>query len=160
MHTWTASLSKLREHLQKMSGTAGRRPKSGSRMPELVSAIGELRAKLLLLRRHGKTIGFVPTMGALHAGHRRLLDAARRETEINVASIFVNPLQFDRSDDLQRYPRMLEADLAMCREVGIDFVFAPAPEEIYPEEPLVTVDPGTLTDNLCGPRRPGHFRGV
>ena len=129
-------------------------------MPELISSIRELRAKLLPLRRAGKSIGFVPTMGALHAGHRRLLDAARRETGITVASIFVNPLQFDRSDDLERYPRTLESDLAMCEEVGIDFIFAPVPQEIYPQEPLVTVDVGTLTKNLCGPRRPGHFRGV
>ena len=129
-------------------------------MPELISSIAELRAKLTPPRRAGKSIGLVPTMGALHAGHRRLLDAARRETEIAVVSIFVNPLQFDRAEDLARYPRTLAADVAMCGEAGIDLVFAPAPAEIYPREALVTVDVGTLTENLCGPRRPGHFRGV
>jgi pantoate--beta-alanine ligase len=129
-------------------------------MPELVPAIGALRTKLQPLRRAGKSIGFVPTMGALHSGHRCLLDAARRETEVTVASIFVNPMQFDRAEDLERYPRTLEPDLAVCAEAGIDFVFAPAPREIYREEPLITVDVGALTKTLCGPRRPGHFRGV
>lgn len=129
-------------------------------MPELIPSIRELRGKLLPLRRAGKSIGLVLTMGALHAGHRRLLDAARRETDVTAASIFVNPLQFDRPEDLERYPRTLEQDLAVCGEAGIDFVFAPAPREIYPEQPLVAVDVRALTETLCGPRRPGHFQGV
>lgn len=129
-------------------------------MPEVVSIVGELRARLQPLRRAGKSIGLVPTMGALHAGHRRLLDAARGENDAVAASIFVNPLQFDRAQDLEQYPRTLEQDLAVCEAAGVDLVFAPAPEEIYPRTPLVTVDVGSLTETLCGPRRPGHFRGV
>jgi pantoate--beta-alanine ligase len=129
-------------------------------MPELVSSIRELREKLLPYRRVGKSIGFVPTMGALHAGHRRLLEIARQETDVVVASIFVNPLQFDRAEDLGRYPRTLDQDLVTCADAGVDFVFLPPPSEMYPGETLVTVDLRSLTDTLCGPHRPGHFRGV
>lgn len=129
-------------------------------MPELVSSIRELREKLLPYRRAGKSIGFVPTMGALHAGHRRLLEIARQETNVVVASIFVNPLQFDRAEDLRRYPRTLDQDLVSCADAGVDFVFVPPPSEMYPGETLVTLDLRSLTDTLCGPHRPGHFRGV
>ena len=99
-------------------------------------------------------------MGALHAGHAELIAVARRECDVVVVSIFVNPLQFDNPDDLTRYPRTLEADIAMCREIGVDIVFTPSPAEIYPEEPECTVDVGRLGDHLCGKFRPGHFRGV
>jgi pantoate--beta-alanine ligase len=129
-------------------------------MPELVSSIRELRARLQPLRRAGRSIGLVPTMGALHAGHRRLLDQARWQNEVVVASIFVNPLQFDRAQDLEQYPRTMKQDLAVCADARVDLVFAPAAEEVYPQSPLVVVEVGSLTDTLCGPRRPGHFRGV
>jgi pantoate--beta-alanine ligase len=105
-------------------------------------------------------IGLVPTMGALHAGHVRLIETARRECGVVVVSIFVNPLQFDRDDDLRRYPRMLEADLAICEDERVDVVFAPAAREMYPGKVDCTVDVGHLGDHLCGRFRPGHFRGV
>ena len=99
-------------------------------------------------------------MGALHAGHAALIDAARRDSGVVVVSIFVNPLQFNNQDDLARYPRTLEADVAFCRELGVDIVFAPSAAEVYPQPPECTVDVGRLADHLCGQFRPGHFRGV
>ncbi len=129
-------------------------------MPDLVTSVSGLREILAPERRAGRTIGLVPTMGALHAGHRRLLDVARAETDRVVASIFVNPTQFNRPDDLDRYPRTLDHDLALCRDAGVDLVFAPPPGEMYPQEQLTWVDVPALTQHLCGPGRPGHFRGV
>jgi len=105
-------------------------------------------------------LGLVPTMGALHAGHAELIKTARQECGRVIVSIFVNPLQFDRPDDLARYPRTLEADLALCRDLGVDLVFTPSPADVYPTPPECTVDIGHLADHLCGPFRPGHFRGV
>lgn len=129
-------------------------------MAERVAGIAELRERLARERRAGKTIGLVPTMGALHRGHRRLMEIARAETGTVVVSIFVNPTQFDRKDDLDRYPRTLEQDLAICREAGADMVFAPTSEEMYPRPQGTWIDVPALTGHLCGPGRPGHFRGV
>ncbi len=111
-------------------------------------------------RRDGRSIGFVPTMGALHAGHARLIADARSGCDTVVVSIFVNPLQFDRQDDLERYPRTLNEDLSLCRTLGADVAFLPEAPELYPTPPACTVDVGRLADHLCGPVRPGHFRGV
>ena len=99
-------------------------------------------------------------MGALHAGHASLIERARRECPAVVVSIFVNPLQFDRAEDLARYPRPLDADVALCERLGVDVVFAPAPEVMYPQPPQTTVDVGHMADHLCGAFRPGHFAGV
>ncbi|HSR08917.1 MAG TPA: pantoate--beta-alanine ligase [Bryobacteraceae bacterium] len=129
-------------------------------MPELVTSVSGLRELLAPDRRAGRAIGLVPTMGALHLGHRRLLEIARRETKTVVASIFVNPTQFDRQDDLDRYPRPLSRDLEICGEAGVDIVFAPMAAEMYPQTQLTWVDAPSLTQHLCGPGRPGHFRGV
>ena len=129
-------------------------------MPELATSVSGLREILAPDRRAGRTIGLVPTMGALHLGHRRLLEIARRETETVVASIFVNPTQFDRQDDLDRYPRPLSRDLEICGEAGVDIVFAPPAAEMYPQTQLTWVEAPSLTEHLCGPGRPGHFRGV
>jgi pantoate--beta-alanine ligase len=104
--------------------------------------------------------GLVPTMGALHAGHGALIRLARAECEVVVVSVFVNPLQFDKPDDLARYPKTLESDLALCRDLGVDVVFTPSGAEVYPQPPECTVDVGRLGDHLCGKFRPGHFRGV
>jgi pantoate--beta-alanine ligase len=106
------------------------------------------------------SIGFVPTMGALHAGHERLIQRARDECAHVVVSIFVNPLQFDRADDLERYPRTLAADAETCARIGVDLLFLPTVHEMYPISPACTVDPGPLAAHLCGAYRPGHFRGV
>ena len=99
-------------------------------------------------------------MGALHAGHAALIEAARRDCELVVVSIFVNPIQFNSKDDLERYPRTLDADMAMCGDLGVDIVFAPAAAEMYPAPLECMVDVGRLGDHLCGRFRPGHFRGV
>jgi pantoate--beta-alanine ligase len=110
--------------------------------------------------RPTKSVGLVPTMGALHAGHAELMKTARRECGVVVVSIFVNPLQFNNQDDLARYPRTLDSDLALCRELGVDIVFAPSAAEVYPQPLECSVDVGRLADYLCGKFRPGHFRSV
>jgi pantoate--beta-alanine ligase len=107
------------------------------------------------------SVGLVPTMGALHRGHAVLLDDARGRADVLVTSIFVNPLQFGPGEDLERYPRSFDADLAVCEDHGVDVVFAPAVDEVYPcGQPQVTIDPGPLGTVLEGASRPGHFRGV
>lgn len=111
----------------------------------------------------GKTIALVPTMGALHEGHMALVRKARQLADVVIVSIFVNPLQFGPNEDLARYPRPLEQDLARCRDIGVDVVFTPAAETLYPEgmENVTTVvPPASLTNRLCGEFRPGHFTGV
>lgn len=126
-------------------------------MPEVISGIAELRRRL---RGGNGSIGLVPTMGALHRGHGTLIEAARRENDCIVVSIFVNPIQFDRKDDLDRYPRTLEEDLRLCESIGVDLVFAPAAADMYPHEQLTFVESPALSTHLCGAHRPGHFRGV
>lgn len=106
------------------------------------------------------TVGLVPTMGFFHEGHLSLMERARTECDTVVVSVFVNPLQFDRADDLAAYPRDLGRDLALAREVPVDIVVAPPYEEVYPVEALTRVGVDRLTDHLEGPRRPGHFEGV
>ena len=123
----------------------------------------ELAALLGPARTSARTIAFVPTMGALHEGHASLLRVARERADGGpvVASIFVNPLQFAPGEDFDRYPRTLEEDLKVCEREGVDVVFVPAVEELYPHgEPQVVVEPGPLGDVLEGRTRPGHFRGV
>jgi pantoate--beta-alanine ligase len=128
-------------------------------MIEVLDTIAATRAAISE-RRSGGTIGFVPTMGALHAGHASLIQRARRECDAVVVSVFVNPLQFDRPEDLERYPRSLDADLEICRRDGVDLVFAPSVSEMYPRPMEMAVDVGRLADHLCGRYRPGHFKGV
>jgi len=125
----------------------------------VVQTADEVRA-VIGSRRGLGPIGLVPTMGALHAGHARLIESARAECQTVVVSIFVNPLQFDRTDDLARYPRPFEADLSLCDRLGVDVVFAPAPAEMYPEPPDCTVHVARTAEHLCGAFRPGHFNGV
>jgi pantoate--beta-alanine ligase len=127
--------------------------------PVLFDTIHTLRARLAN-RGTTERVGLVPTMGALHAGHEQLLDRARADCSLVVATIFVNPLQFDREDDLRRYPRTLDADLAVCGRHGVDAVFAPDPREMYPHSQACTIEIGRLADHLCGGFRPGHFQGV
>jgi pantoate--beta-alanine ligase len=127
---------------------------------ELARTVAETRQAVARLRGAGKTIGLVPTMGALHAGHGRLIDVARAECGGVVVSIFVNPIQFNQQADYDRYPRTLETDLAFCEERGADVVFAPSAGEMYPRPLRTHVDVEKLTEHLCGAFRPGHFRGV
>lgn len=106
------------------------------------------------------SVGLVPTMGALHAGHRSLLDTARKNADTVLASIFVNPLQFDDSTDLERYPRPVDADLETCSDAGVDVVFMPPLEEMYARPFRTTVTVRDVVDRMEGPSRPGHFHGV
>jgi pantoate--beta-alanine ligase len=110
--------------------------------------------------RAGWRIALVPTMGALHAGHLALVAEARRRADVVVVSIFVNPMQFNRRDDFERYPRTLDDDAAQCAAAGADAVYAPSPAAMYPEGFASHVEVARLTDPLCGAARPGHFRGV
>jgi pantoate--beta-alanine ligase len=126
----------------------------------LSKTIAETREHITLARERGLTVGLVPTMGALHAGHGALMRRAREETGYVVATIFVNPTQFDRPDDFQKYPRDLETDLAFCDRLGVDAVFAPDAKEMYPGEALTSVAVAGLSTRLEGEFRPGHFRGV
>ncbi len=112
------------------------------------------------LRREGKTVGFVPTMGALHAGHLALVREARQMADIVIVSIFVNPTQFNQTQDFEKYPRDLTHDAAMLADYQIDYIFAPDPEEIYPPNFATFVYVEGLTETLEGASRPGHFRGV
>ena len=128
-------------------------------MPEVYLEIAALRERLA----GAPSVGLVPTMGALHRGHAKLLETARRENDLVVATIFVNPTQFDRKEDLENYPRTMDEDLRVCDNCGVDVVFAPTAQEIYPDfpgAPLTFVDLPALTAHLCGAHRPGHFRGV
>src|SRR5207237_8171229 len=111
-------------------------------------------------RGAGRRIALVPTMGALHAGHLALVAAARRRAERVRVSIFVNPIQFDRRDDFERYPRTLEDDQARCAAAAVDVVYAPSAATMYPEGFATAVEVARLTEPLCGRERPGHFRGV
>ena len=129
-------------------------------MVELLRTISDLRAKLSAVRRNGAAVGLVPTMGALHVGHGRLLEKAVADGGFVVASIFVNPTQFHREDDFQSYPRDLATDLAFCERRNVDAAFVPDADEMYDGEPLTSVVVSGLTERLCGPQRPGHFEGV
>lgn len=130
-------------------------------MKPLVShTIAETRAAIAEARKAGRSIEFVPTMGALHEGHGSLIELARRPGGFLVVSIFVNPIQFDRQDDYERYPRTLAEDVEFCRARGVDLIFAPSIEEMYPAPQRTFVEVTGLTEHLCGRFRPGHFRGV
>lgn len=126
----------------------------------LTKTIAEMRAQLIQARRRELTVGLVPTMGALHEGHGALMRRAREETGYVVATIFVNPTQFNRSDDFEKYPRDLAADLQFCERLGVDAVFAPEGKEMYPGEILTSVEVSGISSHLEGEFRPGHFRGV
>jgi pantoate--beta-alanine ligase len=128
---------------------------------ELVATVADVREAVTRARRAGLVVGLVPTMGALHDGHVRLLERGRAEAGFVAVSIFVNPTQFGPHEDFTRYPRTLEEDLARCRATGVDLVFAPSPATIYPHGPQSTwVEVPGLSDVLEGASRPGHFRGV
>jgi pantoate--beta-alanine ligase len=133
------------------------------RLPVVANTREELAKLLRPVQASGRPVALVPTMGALHDGHASLMRVAREKVGDGpvVVSIFVNPLQFGAGEDLDRYPRTLEADLEVCEREGVDLVFTPSVEEVYPAgEPEVSVDPGPLATVLEGKSRPGHFRGV
>lgn len=126
----------------------------------IFTKIDDLKTEILKQKAAGKTIGYVPTMGYLHEGHASLMDHARKENDIVVLSIFVNPLQFGPKEDLASYPRDFERDTQVAENHKVDFIFYPTVEEMYPKEPSVTVTVKDRTDVLCGKSRPGHFDGV
>jgi pantoate--beta-alanine ligase len=126
----------------------------------LTHTIADARRGVGAARAAGKTIGFVPTMGALHDGHATLIRRARTECSYVVVSVFVNPTQFGPAEDLARYPRTLPDDRTLCEREGADLVFAPDAGEMYPSDFRTYVEVRALGDHLCGPSRPGHFQGV
>ncbi|MFS9435215.1 pantoate--beta-alanine ligase [Citrobacter sp. C348] len=128
----------------------------------IIETLPLLRQHVRRLRQEGKRVALVPTMGNLHDGHMKLVDEARARADVVIASIFVNPMQFDRPDDLVRYPRTLQEDCEKLNKRKVDYVFAPAVEEIYPQglEDHTFVDVPGLSTMLEGASRPGHFRGV
>lgn len=127
---------------------------------ELIERIAQVRERVAAAKRRGSRVGCVPTMGALHAAHTAMFDRAREECDLVVATIFVNPLQFDRQDDLRSYPRDVGSDLIVCGRHSVDMAFVPAVAEMYPRPPAMTVEIEGLAGGLCGASRPGHFRGV
>jgi pantoate--beta-alanine ligase len=129
-------------------------------MAKVFPGIAELRAAVNGARGQGKTVGVVPTMGALHEGHAALIRQARAENEYVVVTVFVNPIQFDRPEDLAKYPRDLATDVKLCERMGADAVFAPSVEEMYPDELMTSVEVTGVSDKLEGEYRPGHFKGV
>ena len=128
--------------------------------PPVAATIDDVRRAVAEARSRERRIGLVPTMGALHEGHASLIRAARVETGFVVVSVFVNPTQFGPHEDFHRYPRPFEQDLEVCRREGVDLVFAPTPETVYPAGYRTYVEVEGLQNTLCGASRPGHFRGV
>lgn len=126
----------------------------------ICNTVRAVREELELQRDKNKTIGFVPTMGALHQGHLELMERAKVENDLLVVSIFVNPIQFNNKNDLESYPRVLDEDIAKLEAIGCDYLFAPSVEEIYPEPINDTYDFGALGNVMEGAFRPGHFNGV
>jgi len=127
---------------------------------KIVKTVASLRKILDAERRAGKTIGLVPTMGALHEGHLSLVARSAKECDITVVSIFVNPIQFGKNEDLDKYPRRLKIDAELCAGSGADLVFAPSVDEMYPDEMQTYINNSHLENLYCGSYRPGHFQGV
>ena len=127
---------------------------------QILTTVKEVRAQVKEWKRQGLSVGFVPTMGYLHEGHASLMKRAREECDKVVASIFVNPMQFGANEDLDSYPRDLEADAKLCESIGVDLIFHPEVDEMYAEGFCSYVDMNGLTKELCGKSRPIHFRGV
>lgn len=129
-------------------------------MLKVIDSVKEARAYIGKVRGEGKTIGLIPTMGALHEGHFSLIRRSVSDNDMSIVTVFVNPAQFGPGEDFERYPRDLEKDCVFANAAGADMVFAPLKEEMYPEAYNTYVEVRGLTDVLCGKSRPGHFRGV
>ncbi len=127
---------------------------------KIIEKISEMQSFSCEIRRSGRTIGVVPTMGFLHEGHMSLVDLAKRHSDVVVVTIFVNPTQFGPSEDFDRYPRNFDGDVKLCESHGVDAIFAPSVGEMYPGGASTWVVEEKLSQGLCGKSRPGHFRGV
>ena len=127
---------------------------------KIIRTVGDLRKYVVDAHDSGKSIGLVPTMGALHAGHMSLMHKARKENDVVVASVFVNPTQFNNAQDLKTYPRTESADVALLEDAGVDAAFIPSVEEVYPEPDTRVFDLGKVAEVMEGKMRPGHFNGV
>jgi pantoate--beta-alanine ligase len=127
---------------------------------EVIRSATEMQARAMALKKEGKSIGFVPTMGSLHAGHLSLVDLIKEQCDVLLLSIYVNPTQFGVGEDFEKYPRDLEKDLNMCDSRGVDLVFAPESSEIYQADASTFVVEESVGKGLCGNARPNHFRGV
>ena len=127
---------------------------------DIIKSISQMQQVVSLAQSKGKTISFVPTMGSLHQGHISLLQEGRKQGDLLVLSIFVNPTQFGQGEDFDDYPRDLQKDSEIARQAGVDIIFAPTAVEMYPSGYATYVDVEGITDALCGASRPGHFRGV
>lgn len=127
---------------------------------KIVGTVKEVREQVKEWKKQGLSVGFVPTMGYLHEGHKSLMDAARKGNDKVVVSIFVNPMQFGPTEDLATYPRDLDHDAALCESAGVDLIFHPEAEEMYEKDFCSFMDMTGLTEGLCGKTRPIHFRGV
>jgi pantoate--beta-alanine ligase len=125
-----------------------------------IENISRMSTFVKMMKKEGKSIGLVPTMGYLHEGHMSLVRAAKKHTDVVVMSIFINPLQFGPNEDFEKYPRDLKRDEEMAREAGVDVIFYPSLKDMYPEDYATYVYVDKLTGNLCGESRPGHFKGV
>lgn len=126
----------------------------------IIEKIADMKELIISYKRMGKSTGFVPTMGYLHEGHLSLVNAAKTENDITIMSIFVNPTQFGPKEDFSKYPRDMDRDSMLAENAGVDVIFAPAAEEMYPRGYKTYVNVEEITDVLCGRSRPGHFRGV
>lgn len=131
-----------------------------SQSPEIITTVRQLRERVSGWRQSGESVGMVPTMGFLHDGHMSLVRNSRAQNDRTVVSIFVNPKQFDRASDLEAYPRDMDRDAAMLAKAGVDAIWSPLPEEMYPSGFATSVEVSGLTDCLCGATRAGHFGGV
>lgn len=128
---------------------------------KIIKTVADIRAYVRCCKNEGKSIGLVPTMGALHEGHASLIEAARKENDVVIVSVFVNPTQFGPTEDFDAYPRQLDADAQRAEQAGADVIFAPTPKEMYPSADMTWVEvTGDITKVLCGRSRPIHFRGV
>ncbi len=127
---------------------------------EVIRSATEMQARAMALKKEGKSIGVVPTMGSLHAGHLSLVDLIKEQCDVLLLSIYVNPTQFGVGEDFEKYPRDLDKDLAMCESRGVDLVFAPESTEIYQADASTFVIEESVGKGLCGNARPNHFRGV
>ena len=127
---------------------------------EVIRSATEMQVRAMALKKEGKSIGFVPTMGSLHAGHLSLVDLIKEQCDVLLLSIYVNPAQFGVGEDFEKYPRDLDKDLAMCESRGVDLVFAPESTEIYQADASTFVIEESVGKGLCGNARPNHFRGV